>query len=516
MEGGKAGTDSWEVVMKRGKRLVALTAVLACVMVGSVGLADAVGEIEPNESQATAMALGTFGEGVMTVEVDAEIDYPGDSDWYTFTVEHSGALVLASAAEDLPLQLVLYGGDTTYIAAAERAIDRTFEPGAYLLRVSGEGLSLGEYTLAVSNAVEVEPNDSLGGATNLGTLSGDGAPITMYGALDPISDVDRFVFDVQGEKAGEARVALDGPGDDDTLLVLVRFDPGTGETEYIDRDDDSGRELWSEIHTSLAPGRYVAMVTELGSNDVVGLYSITISWAHDACEPNDEFTTACHLGQLSVDAMVASDGAWSFEDVDFFRFDLIGDALITILVDGPFEGDSVVALYDSTGTMIAENDDRLEWDYWSRVSRRVQSGSYVMQVEGSEWAFGSFDYTVTVAAAEAPECLPEREPNGELPLATSLGGLPACAEGRVSDVDIDIYSFVLEVPTVVYMETYGSEGADSYMILFDEFGFEVDYNDDGGSGRWSRLALELPPGEYFISVESYSGDAFDYCLLVTD
>ncbi len=117
------------------------------------------------------------------------------------------------------------------------------------------------------------------------------------------------------------------------------------------------------------------------------------------------------------------------------------------------------------------------------------------------------------------EC--EDEPNDSPEEALDLGVLAdgveiATAACILPEDDVDYYVLVVEEAMEVEIEVSGDSDGDSYLYLYDEEMEEIDYDDDGGLGTWSRIKEDLVPGTYYVKVKSYAGgETFQYTLTVT-
>jgi hypothetical protein len=80
--------------------------------------------------------------------------------------------------------------------------------------------------------------------------------------------------------------------------------------------------------------------------------------------------------------------------------------------------------------------------------------------------------------------------------------------------DIDYYVFVLTEPANVRLETNGS-GGDPVMYLYNETLYQLGYDDDGGSGLYSRLVRMLQPGTYYCRINYLGGSGTIYGYYLT-
>ena len=96
--------------------------------------------------------------------------------------------------------------------------------------------------------------------------------------------------------------------------------------------------------------------------------------------------------------------------------------------------------------------------------------------------------------------------------------------------DEDFFQFTIFVEASVILETSGTSG-DTKLYLYNASGTEIAYNDDGGSGYFSKIDTTIAPGTYLAKVTNYTStsaviasynfalsltpsDAFDGCAYV--
>lgn len=179
---------------------------------------------------------------------------------------------------------------------------------------------------------------------------------------------------------------------------------------------------------------------------------------------NDTFATAS-AAELGVETggVIATAG-----DLDYFTFEGTEGQWIQIVTeanadDNPDMIDTVVTLYDSTMTMIAENDDalpRVNTD--SEITTRLPSTGtyYVLVQEWSTWQaepdeFGaSFLYALTVANVnleaavvsaddEAGDTIAEAQPLNTVAAGTGGNFFGIVIGGLEDATDVDVYSFTI-------------------------------------------------------------------------
>jgi hypothetical protein len=201
-------------------------------------------------------------------------------------------------------------------------------------------------------------------------------------------------------------------------------------------------------------------------------------------------------------------------DIDFFYFDLSSSRWVTI--ETLTNEDTEIALLNSDGDVIAQNDDVALNIYSSSIQEYLYAGRYFVMV----WEHGDdnviYDYTLNVYSEG---CATEVEDNNSLGLADFIGEFPGegCAVGTIGVVgDLDVYSLTVTEWTVLTITTVTDE--DTEIALLDVNGSVLSSNDDYVIGEyWSWLSEEVGPGTYYVLVREHDDDnvIYDYTLSVS-
>jgi hypothetical protein len=91
-------------------------------------------------------------------------------------------------------------------------------------------------------------------------------------------------------------------------------------------------------------------------------------------------------------------------------------------------------------------------------------------------------------------------------------GLPQTHD-IIPATEFDWAKFTLAEQSMVLLETEGLSG-DTRMWLYNSGLGEIDYDDDGGTGYFSRIYTMLAPGTYYVKIDEYGNDdkIYDYEL----
>ncbi len=266
-------------------------------------------------------------------------------------------------------------------------------------------------------------------------------------------------------------------------------------------------------------------------------------------ELNDTTGTAQNVGVVGRDAtnqrvmkiirgLINPDG-----DTDYFRIQLLHAGTYTFRVDTPF--DSVLALYTSGGSLIAENDDDVLGDNTrgnrdtsftnadSGITISLAAGTYFVQVRSiaTSGELARFRYTLRLFdGSTAPDYDPYEveDTNNTAATATNVGNLAddftlitnAFLTYRQSDRDF--YRVEIGAGNLT-VRTFGA--TDTILTVYDGSLNPLATNDDDPHDPFnpytSKVSLQnLPAGIYYILVEGFvylGGPAGGwYDILLTD
>lgn len=250
---------------------------------------------------------------------------------------------------------------------------------------------------------------------------------------------------------------------------------------------------------------------------------------------NDSFADADPI-EINAEATMARIGAPN--DRDYYSFTgTAGTWMIVSTEANPDDDDTmldtVITLYDSSMTMIAENDDsvpRVSTDS-ELITRLPADGTYYVLVqEFSQWSGGTpegentaaFDYALSVAELnlDAAAVNVDAEGGDDLASATALGYNAGSAAdfGIVvgdfeDDSDVDVYSFTVSATRVSSRFLMMPSGADGYgsttavgrMWITNADGTQIIARlavTESDTANVTSIWPPLPAGDYHLFVEA--------------
>lgn len=294
-----------------------------------------------------------------------------------------------------------------------------------------------------------------------------------------------------------------------TALAAPAFAIGCGDDGRVDTDSGMGGDS--------------SMPTDTGTPVDSGMP--TDSTVPPTDDGNDDFSEA--------EAITVGDGTGVMAaiqapaDSDYYSFDLTeGDwAIVDIEAnteDDPMMVDTVVQLFDSSMTMVAENDDsvpRVNTD--SEIIYHVPAtGTYYARVlEFTDWmgevAEGepSYTYTITVGTvgASIPSVTIDAETGDDVASAQVMNFDmdSAFIFGTFEDdSDVDVFSFSVAADQFLSLDMmpagtmgYGSTSPIGDISITDTAGAVVIGRLNNASGDFDDFGPALPPGDYLLHVE---------------
>lgn len=480
--------------------------------------------------------LGSFDESFTTFSSTGELSYPGELDWYLFTVgEEASTIRVQVAGPDTgdSVRALLFNDDESYIdTTVSGRLDALLSPGSYRLRVDSMDSLVQSYSLVAFNGIETESNDGVSESNDLGDLLG---PMQLAASLLPAGDADFFRFAIPPTGLGADREALiietEGLIVGDTAITLYLYSESEERYLPILSDDDSGDEVWSRLLLRPSEGdEYIIRVEEtyypLDGIDDYELSIRPVALSLDR-EPNDISAQAVVLESSSTAPAVWNHLGLLDEDdtIDFYRMSIASSAMLQIHTESQGDAgdyDTVLTLYSASGDTLATNNDGGNAP-WSQLTLAVDAGDYYVTVEADDGSHALIPYGLR-AVAYPVKIVGETEPNDTDETAESItwiDGEALLIEGRLDvEGDIDSFKLVLNEAATLAFETGPPSGttedSDTTLALYDAELWEIASNDDA-NGSWSRIEENLIAGTYYIVVDSYFGDdIFDYTLLIAD
>lgn len=232
----------------------------------------------------------------------------------------------------------------------------------------------------------------------------------------------------------------------------------------------------------------------------------------DSYEPDDAQATATLLtaGVPQEHSIVAGD------DVDYIKIIITESASITLTTSGD-TGDTILTLYDANGTEIEQDDDSGSV-LFSQIIRSVTPATYYAKVESYQDSTISA-YTISLSLGEPVNLSQgdQYEPDNSLAAASSITPNSSQQHSIIPSGDEDWLKIIVNQPSSLVLTTSGESGNDTVLTLYDSGGEQIDYNDDGGDGLYSKIEFSpLSSGIYYAKVRGYYSDTIsNYNIVLT-
>lgn len=343
-----------------------------------------------------------------------------------------------------------------------------------------------------------------------------------YVALFSVSQPTGVRIEAQGRGSGDPRVEL---RDEAGSVVLS--------------DDDSGGAGAARAETQLQPGRYCVSMNSYDGSPMSGFVRVGrtehaalttgMEVADDPAQPADPMqpldpmqpadpaatggacdlsTITAYLSDAPLDGQIGSAPVTqtaTVDEVPYWGFVLTQPTALSITAENE-SADPTITLYDESGLYLADNDD---WDGLNSrldMASPLQPGTYCIAMN----ALSDRAQPVTVSvAAYDPQAAQtgmydrgEAAPplDGSYPVAP-LGPLATRLRQDIQSTDTTTwFSFEITEPSLVLVEAVTNGMGDPRLVLFDDFGREIAYNDDSATSLDSLLTARVSPGTYLVGV----------------
>lgn len=307
---------------------------------------------------------------------------------------------------------------------------------------------------------------------------------------------------------GEYRIEAQGRGGGDTVLD-VRDASG----EFVASDDDSGGDAASRAEVFLTAGTYCASMRSFDGAPLTGFVrasrmdqeALTPGMFVAPEVPENGGTGECNLSvaqPLTLGEPVAN--SWATQNVYSLRLDAPTSISLTAVNE---DADPILTLYDPSGNWVAENDDFDGLNSRIDMADPLPAGEYCISVDlyGDE----SVPITVTAKAFDPMEvqmnlyARGDASPpmDGSYPI-NNLGELQTrLREDANVGGDATWYSFEVYEGGLVLIEAIAQGQGDPVLIMYDDLGRQVGYNDDSDGSLNSLLTVRIQPGTYLVAVK---------------
>lgn len=384
-----------------------------------------------------------------------------------------------------------------------------------MMRFITTPLTAGFLALAALPAAAQDPALCGGVGENAQWLGGDEASSDISTAPSYIEQMalvlmrTEYVGLFSVSEPGDYRIEAQARGGGDTVLD-VRDAGGT----IVASDDDSGGDTASRTEVFLAPGTYCASMRSFDGSPLTGFVRaarVDQDALTPGFDPTPEDPTFGPAGTGECDLSVAqplildqpATNAWATQNV--YSLQLDAPTAISLTAENE-DADPILILYDTTGNWMAENDDFDGLNSRIDMADPLPAGTYCVALDlyGDE----SLPITVTATAYDALEVQRNLYARGDAspPLDGSypvdlLGELDTRLRKDVTaGGDAEWMSFEVYEAGLVLVEAIAQGQGDPVLVMYDDLGRQLGYNDDYDGSLNSLLTVRVQPGTYLVAV----------------
>jgi hypothetical protein len=448
----------------------------------------AVAELRPGDTR----------EGVLEPGDSIGADGPYEDRWM-FDARAGARLRLELRADDMDAYLIVLGPDGRMLASDDDGLGdrnsvvmlRAAAAGRYTAIASsfGESPVVGTYRITLI--------DDAGSYADPGVAAALAPGQTLEGRLEEGDDQGERGFQDDWTFAGRAgqAVRLDVMSREfDPYVVLMR------DGVPVDSNDDGGDGTDARLTITLpATGAYTAVVSPFSRSNRGGRYTIALAMGAAPAGPGQ--TTRLAVGQPVFGRLESGDRpreGGGYED--WFEFEGRAGQQVSIEMRADF--DAYLELRDPRGVILAEDDDGLGDGTDAHILTALPANGrfrVVARAFGETARTGLYELRLSLAAAPAAAGRP-----GEIRPGETLVGRLEAGDSLLGDSTYaDSYTFRPDRSGEVVIDLMSSD-FDAYLLVRDAEGRTLGSDDDGGSGRNSRLRMRVTAGQtYRILANSY-------------
>jgi len=334
---------------------------------------------------------------------------------------------------------------------------------------------------------------------------------------------NEYVANFTLSTAMDIRIEAEGRGAGDPVIDIR---DATG--NIVASDDDSGGNSASRYEGYFEAGSYCLSMRSYDGAPMTGFVRVGRLDQESLTDgvPIEETyvdpaLSSCDMSMLTylgdggpLDSMLAAGGVTgtaSVDEVGFWGIVLGEPTALTITAENE-DADPYITLYDEYGGYIAENDDFNGLNSQLDVTYQLTPGTYCLAM--SALTDTSLPITVNVTAYDAAAALMLMYGTGEAspPLdgsypVTRMGALSGRMRTDIqTTTDATWFAFDVARAGLVVVEAVSGDQGDPTLILFDDMGRQIAFNDDTGDGFDSMLVARVLPGTYVVAVRQLSNE----------
>jgi hypothetical protein len=484
-----------------------------------------------------------FGNPVtLSTNADGDILVAGEEDFYKYTASASGVVTFSMDAinnSGVDTYIRVYDSSRNLVAQDDDsglglnslASVSVIAGNDYYIKATAYGMGTGAYRVSVSsqNIVGDDVGNLLDASATLLTFTGEIASQTKT-----ISYMDFDVFSFTASVSGRYEI---GVIPDSTQNLAPYLEVVGSDGSFIGyASAHSGLSAFTLPLLSQGQQVYIRVS---GSQSVISLQSSTGNYTLQVKQPGaivDFYANSFNSGtsQIPVEPITLSLGTnsgsltnanmviESANDVDVFRFtaNRSGPMKVNLSKNSGSTLDTIISILDSSGNVLASNDDSNSSTNSEVVIDVNNLGVYYVSVKGYGGTTG--DYHIDLQDLTPTNLSFDGDGIGnDFTKATTLGFVNGVASAA-SDISVvgdrDVFKIVATANGVLAfsLQARASSGLDSYLYLYDSNENLLARDDDSGSGVDSLINWSVHTGEiYYLQAAAYGTGTGAYTVSAT-
>ncbi len=446
----------------------------------------------------------------------------GESDFYRFQAQTTGfALVELSASEFSDLDTIVtvldsngafltFNDDIDFPVNSDSSLSFGVVAGrTYFIQAEGfvsttgdVSSSTGDYSLSVS----LPMTSNLGTLTSAQSLQSDGA-IAFAGESD--------FYRIQAAAGGILVLELN-PSAPQTLDTIVTL-RNSSDNVVASNDDVNFPSQTNSRLTYIVSANTTYFIEASGFGISTGGYHLNASLVTDNISDLASVQTAFNLGTLSsARPLQATNAIETPLDRDVFQFRVDNASLVDIQLNAlEFRTpDTVLRVLDSSGTLVASNDDLSSSNTNSRLSFSVQANhTYFIEVSGFGTSVGTYSLSASVIPVQSINSIAFPTPNTPIQVSGTIGAVGVISQFRnivpaVSNqvLRIEVNAANSSLDPVVAVRVLSATGVVTSTFI----------DDDSGPGLNSLLSVSVMAGQFLeIDVRGFGVSTGAFSLTIS-
>jgi fibronectin type 3 domain-containing protein/Ni,Fe-hydrogenase III component G len=341
--------------------------------------------------------------------------------------------------------------------------------------------------------------------------------VEYTGNLQDYYDVDSYRINISTPSSVQIRFKHAVPADDSSWYIAL-YDSEMNETITSFYSETPNTNLLSS-KVRVPAGTYYIKVNTYNWNSID--YNITAIVVNESASNFErEVNDTVGLAQTITGNKEYTGNLQDYYDDDYYKINITTPSSVQIRFRHVVPADDsswYIALYDS------EMDETIT-DFYSETTNtnllsskvRVPAGTYYIKVNTYNWS--NIDYNITAVVVNESASNFEREVNDTVGMAQAIAGNKEYTGNLQDYYDDDYYRLTVNMATRIQIRFRHAVPANSsswHITLYNSDMDEITYfySETSNTNLLSSIA-RVPPGTYYIKIDSYNWSNIDYYMTV--